>query len=601
MTTTPDTSAVDLDDRQIARLAVGSLAAFNRAGVLAAADVHVAQRLGAVLGEGSEDVLLAVALTVRAVRQGSVCLDLAAVSDAPLEADPELVAALGWPEPVQWVAAVAASPVVAAQALRLEGTRLYLDRYWREEVQVRDALAERLDHAAVRVDEELLAAALDRVFASAPGTDYSEQRAVADAAVRRRTTVITGGPGTGKTTTVARLLALVAEQHRHETGREPRIALCAPTAKAAARLQESVAEQTAQLPAQDRARLGGLSAMTLHRLLGWRPGSSTRFRHDHTNHLPHDVVVVDETSMVSLTLMARLLEAMRGSARLVLVGDADQLASVEAGAVLADVVRGLEGHPLRPVARLTRVHRFGTEIGSLADAIRLGDADAALAVLRAGHDAVRLLDPADDTTMAVFDDQVTTAAAAVWAAAEAGDAASALAAMDSHRLLCAHRDGPAGVRGWNRRIERLLADRTGIAHYDAWYAGRPILVSTNDYTVKVYNGDIGVTLRGPRGRLEVALAGLGSEGPRVHAVTRLPEVETVYAMTVHKAQGSQARVVSVVMPPEGSTLLTRELFYTAVTRAIDRVQVVGTEAAVRAAISRQVQRASGLAERLQTS
>jgi exodeoxyribonuclease V alpha subunit len=583
-------SIEDPRDRRLALRAEGLLATFNRADVLGAADVHVARRLGAMTGEGDEQVLLATALAVRAVRQGSTCVDLATVADLPLEDDP----ALPWPDVPAWQASVGRSPLVGERVLRVDNGLLYLDRYWREEVQVCDDLLARLARPAPQVDTAALDAGVLRVF---PAAGYDEQRTAARAAAERWTTVLTGGPGTGKTTTVAGLLALLAEQAELESGgaRRLRIALTAPTGKASARLQESVDAETRALPAADRARLGELKASTLHRLLGWRPDSSTRFRHDRGNRLPHDVVVVDETSMVSLTMMARLLEAVRADARLVLVGDPGQLASVEAGAVLADLVDGFGRRDVSPVAALTTAHRFGGGIAELATALRGDDADRVVEVLRSGGD-VELVDPADERAMAAFRATVTEAALAVRLAAEAGDAEAAVAALDRHRLLCAHREGPYGVTGWNRQVERLVADRTGVTHYDEWYAGRPVLVTANDYGQGLYNGDLGVTVRLVDGRLRVVVP--GADGLKEFATTRMAGVQTVHAMTVHKSQGSQAREVSVVMPPDDSPLLTHELFYTAVTRAQDKVRVIGTEESVRAAVARTVQRASGLARRL---
>ncbi len=586
----------DLHDRRLARSATGLLAEFNRAEVLTAADVHVALRTGVLTGVTDDHVLLAAALTVRAVRLGAVCLDLATAAGTVLESLDEPVE-LPWPEVGAWVAAVANSGLVEQEVLRLEGTVAYLDRYWREERQVCADLLARLDRPRPDVDDAWLAAALDRVFAGAG--DFTEQRAAVESAVRGTTTVLTGGPGTGKTTTVARLLAVVAEQHETSTGRPPRIAMAAPTAKAAARLQESVGREAATLGAADQARIASLEASTLHRLLGWTP-NPTRFRHDRGNRLPHDVVVVDETSMVSLTQMARLLEAVRPDARLVLVGDPDQLASIEAGAVLADVVEGLRDHPAHPVAVLTTVHRFADVggIARLAQALRRGDADAVVDALTTDDDSVRLVDPTDEAEVDAVVDDVVGRAAAMHEAAMAGDAVAALDALDGHRLLCAHREGRFGVRGWNLRVERGLADALGTSHHGDWYVGRPVLVTANNQTLEVWNGDVGVTLRRPDGRLEVALASVG--GPRRMATTRLPDTETMHATTVHKAQGSQARVVTVVMPPDESALLTRELFYTAVTRAETQVRVLGTPASVRAAVERRAVRASGLADRLRT-
>ena len=590
---TTETISLDSHDRRYALGSTGLLAQFNRADVLTAADVHVAVRLGTMTGEEDEEVLLATALAVRAVRQGSTCLDLATVAERPLEDDPD-TGDLPWPEPGPWQAKVAASPILAQEVLRLDNDLLYLDRYWREEVQVCDDLVHRLERQPPEVDTDALAAGVLRVF---PQEGYADQRTAARGAAERWTTVLTGGPGTGKTTTVAGLLALLAEQAGIDASsdRRLRIALSAPTGKASARLQESVDAEMRALPQADRDRLGELKASTLHRLLGWRPGSSIRFRHDRTNRLPHDVVVVDETSMVSLTMMARLLEAVRPDTRLVLVGDPGQLASVEAGAVLADLVDGFGRRDVSPVSALVTPHRFGGAIARLAQALRDDDADAVVEILTAGGE-VELIDPEDETAMTAFRARATEAALAVRRAAEAGDSQTAVQALDQHRLLCAHRQGPYGVTGWNRQVERLVAERTGITHYDEWYAGRPVLVTANDYGQGLYNGDIGVTIRRDDGRLRVVVP--GADGLKEFATTRLPDVQTVYAMTVHKSQGSQAEEVSVVMPPDDSPLLTHELFYTAVTRAKERVSVIGTEASVRAAVGRKVQRASGLARRL---
>ncbi len=477
--------------------------------------------------------------------------------------------------------------------LRLEDTRLYFDRYWREEVQVDQDLRRRAERLPPRIaNETALTAALDRLF---PGTAYIEQRTAAETAARQWTTVLTGGPGTGKTTTVAGLLAVLAEQAELAGDRLPRIALTAPTGKAAGRLEEAVRrELTERLTPTDRDRLGEFHARTLHMLLGRRPDSSTRFRHDRDNRLPHDIIVVDETSMVSLTMMARLLEAVRPETRLVLVGDPDQLASIEAGAVLADLVEGLvAGGHIEP-AELRTSHRFGGEIGTLALAVRDGEPESVLDVLRRGGDRVDFVDednPVDTLRSAVLPDVL-----AIRAAAEAGDTDAALAALDRHRLLCAHREGPWGVSHWNRTVERWITEETEDPLWDTWYVGRPVLVTANDYALGIYNGDVGVTIRRPDGSLRVSID--SSRGRLDLAPSRLGNIETLHAMTIHKAQGSQATEVTVLMPGEESRLLTRELFYTAITRAQDRVRVVGTEAAIRSALTRRALRATGLRQRL---
>lgn len=599
---TATSAETDPHDPRLARGATGLLRTFNDAGVLDGADVHVARRLCELGEEDDERVALAVACVVRAVRGGSVCVDLAGV--ATQETDPAL-AELPWPDPDEWQAAVAASrlvtdPAPTLRVLEHEGLRLlYLDRYWREEEQVHADLTGR-PAASDEPEEEWLAGALDRVF---PAEGYAEQRDAARTALTHATTVLTGGPGTGKTTTVAALLALCAEQAERSGEPALRIALAAPTGKAAARLQAAVEEEVAKLPEVDQARLAGVRAVTLHRLLGARPDTSSRFRHHRENRLPHDVVVVDESSMVSLTMMARLLEAVRAGSRLILVGDPFQLASVEAGAVLGDLVETVEERSRVGVAALVTSHRFGAEIGALAEAVRTGDAERAVALLQAGGDRVELVDAEDPAERAArVRALVVPHAQEVLAAAERGDAEAALRLLDRQRLLCAHREGPFGVRQWNAQVERWLGEATGEPIYAQWYAGRPLLVTANDYGLGVYNGDTGVAVRPPvrerSGGRGLRAAVAGSAGRLDLAPSRLGQVETMHALTIHKSQGSQADEVVVVLPPPESRLLTRELFYTAITRARERVVVVGSPDDVRAAVARRALRATGLRQRL---
>ncbi|MEV5650741.1 exodeoxyribonuclease V subunit alpha [Nocardia sp. NPDC052254] len=619
---------------ELAQRATGLLRTFNTAGVLSAADVHVALRLGRLGGEAGEQVLLAAALAVRAVRSGSVCLELRRMHEIGVDGEgfdlgdtePIDPALLPWPEVEPLCAALRVSPLVCGgpagplRPLRLVesagGPLLYLDRYHRQEQTIREALADRAGGHPM-VDPATVRRELDRLFpgTGGPGAAPDRQRIAAAVAATGWTTVIAGGPGTGKTHTIARILALLAAHQRAIPGTAPlRMALAAPTGKAAARLQESVREQAADLD------LPELTAATLHRLLGWQRGGTTRFRHHAHNRLPYDVIVVDETSMVSLTMMSRLLPAIRPDARLVLVGDPDQLASVDAGAVLADLVAGpILGPPnpvlatilgAEPVAsgaedlsdrerdrlrggmiRLTRGRRFGGRIADLAVAVRAGDADTALALLTEGGPELSLHDP--DDIAGVRADVVDTARAAT-AAAETGAAAAALAAMESHRLLCAHRQGPFGVERWDRMAGGWVA-AAGIgteSFAGHWFPGQPLLVTANDHEARIYNGDTGVIVRGPDGGLRAALQ-RGNEPYLVHP-TQFPGVTTVYAMTIHRSQGSQYGAVTIVVPGPESTLLTRELLYTAITRARQRVRVIGTEEALRAGISRRVLRASGL-------
>jgi exodeoxyribonuclease V alpha subunit len=549
--------------------AAGPLRMFNEAGVVEASDVHVAQRVTSLSGESDDAVALAVALVVRALRGGSVCVDLRTV------ASEVGVPELPWPDPDEWLAAIHSSPLLGT-VLRLYGDMVYLDRYWREEEQVcADVLALAAASGAAATP------GLDRLFPP----DNPEQRAAAEIALSQSVTVLTGGPGTGKTTTVARLLALLAEQ----ASASLRIALAAPTGKAAARLQEAVSAEVVRLDSVDRDRLGDLQAVTLHRLLGSKPDTSTRFRHHRGNRLPHDVIVVDETSMVSLTMMARLLEAVRPETRLILVGDPNQLASVQAGAVLADLVDGLSGRKDVRVAESRTTYRFGAAIGELAEAVRVGDADRVLAVLRSGDEHIEFVEDADPTQR--LRELLLRHALRVREAASLGMGLIGLMVLDEHRLLCAHREGPYGVRQWNDQVERWLTEETGQTTWSPWYVGRPLLATANDYALNVYNGDTGVVI--------AAIDGVRAcIGAATLAPSRLGDVETMYAMTIHKSQGSQAKEVTVLLPHEDSRLLTRELFYTAVTRAKKRVRVVGSEAALRAAIERRALRASGLRQRL---
>ncbi|KUH95751.1 exodeoxyribonuclease V subunit alpha [Mycobacterium sp. IS-3022] len=551
--------------------ASGLLRTFTDAEVLDAPDVHVAQRLCALAKAPDERVSLAVALLVRALRSGSVCLNLR-TAERQVGLD-----GLPWPAIDDWHGAITAHPLTGQpSALRVDGDLLYLDRYWLEEQQVCDDILSRLAARASQPAPEL-----DRLFPAG----FEEQRAAAKLALSQGLTVLTGGPGTGKTTTVARLLALLA------SGTRLRIALAAPTGKAAARLQEAVQLEVDKLPVSDREALAGLHATTLHRLLGSRPDTSARFRHHRGNRLPHDVIVVDETSMVSLTMMARLLEAVRPDARLILVGDPDQLASVEAGAVLADLVDGLGGDR---IAELKTSHRFGESIGRLATAIRTGDADTVVEVLRAGGEHIEWFDTEEPSEH--LRKVLVPLAVELHRAAVLGDDEAALAILNEHRLLCAHRRGPFGVRYWNHQVERWLAELTGEPIWSAWYVGRPVLVTANDYGLNLYNGDTGVTVLRD-GVLRAVVAGT----ERLEfATSRLADVDTMHAMTIHKSQGSQADEVTVLLPPEDSRLLIRELFYTAVTRAKKKIRVVGPEASVRAAVQRRAARASGLAQRLRS-
>jgi exodeoxyribonuclease V alpha subunit len=629
----------DPHDVRRARRAPGLLRAFNDVGVLSPADLHVALRLTGLAGEDEEWVALAAALAVRGPRLGHVFVDLATIRDtAAVDAEePVDLSTLPWPAPGAWVQRLRASALVAEgedggadRPLRLVGSALYLDRYWREERAVAADLRALSAAPPQDVRLDLLADGIGRLFVQQTG---GRQALAAAAAVLGRFAVVAGGPGTGKTTTVAQIVALLAEQAAAAGAPAPLVALAAPTGKAAARLEEAVHGAAAGLDAAAPVRdhLLSLDASTLHRLLGWRPDSHSRFRHHRGNRLPHDVVIVDETSMVSLSMMGRLVEAVRSEARLILVGDPGQLTSIEAGAALGDIVGPAgDGLLIAPAVRarlaeavrgpvaaadppegtrvgdgivvLDRVHRFGGAIATLAEAIRRGDDDAAIAALNSAPDSVTwvAVDPAEEGAadlLGPIHETALAAARAVTDAARAGRAPDALEALGAFRLLCAHRRGPHGVAAWTATIEqRLAAAIAGFGAEGAWYVGRPLLVTENDYGLRLYNGDTGVVVRAAAGHLSAAFERRGEVVEFRPA--RLGPVDTVYATTVHKSQGSQFDTAAVVLPPPASQILTRELLYTAVTRARRRLILAGSEASVRAAVLRPAARASGLRARL---
>ena len=483
----------DVFDASVARGASGLLAAFNEAGILATSDVHVALRLARLGAATDELARLGAAFAARAPRLGHVCVDLGTIADTA-SGDTDAASVLGalpWPDPAQWLAAMARSPYVGDDLpLHLEGTTLYLDRMWTDERRVASDLLERASGPVGGVDDAVLASGLAALFEGGDDPDF--QRLAAATAVLRRVSVIAGGPGTGKTTTVARVLALLHAQSA-ENGRPPLIALAAPTGKAAARLEEAVRHEAAKMPIDPavRDRLSALRGTTLHRLLGSKPGNRTRFRHDRLNRLAHDVVVVDETSMVSLSMMARVVEAVRSEARLILVGDPEQLASIEAGAVLGDIVpphsrQVCMGHAARErlaavtgqkvpaidaglrssigdgIVVLSKVHRFRGAIAELAAAIQHGRSEDALAVLRAGEPELRWIASATPAH-AMAPEGLTEVRSlavecgrAVREAALAGEAKEAVEALGRFRLLCAHRRGPDGVAMWMRQVEGWL-------------------------------------------------------------------------------------------------------------------------------------------------
>lgn len=576
-------------------------------------DQHFARLLTRLAGSGGRLAELA-AYASRWIRDGHSCLDLVALAQQ-LGREAELD---------EWRDTLRKSPVVGAPGewrplILDEANRLYLYRYWDYERRIGDALLARAKTPPA-VEVKQVKASLEVLFGpSQPGQLNWQKIAVATAALRQLC-VIAGGPGTGKTYTLVRVLALLAAQ---SPARPPVIGLAAPTGKAAARMQEAIRAAKETLAVDDATRAAiPETASTIHRLLGVR-ANSIHFRHDRDNPLPLDVLVVDEVSMVDLALMAKLLEALPAKAKLILVGDSDQLESVEAGSVLADICSSAVGYSAafaqrlaeisgeRPpaaagpvpaiadcVVRLQQSRRFSGAggIGQLARLLNAGDADAALALLRRGTD------PEIGWRMASSSAQALSAAVrqgySSYLQAMTGGAAApeVLVRFNDFRVLCSHRSGPSGVEAVNRQIEDALA-RAGLIRRDrTWYAGRPIMITQNDYSLRLYNGDIGITLPDPSGELRVYFE--TEDGLRHFHPAGLPAHESVYAMTVHKTQGSEFERLLLLLPAEPSRVVDRRLLYTAVTRGKSRVDLWGSEAVLRAAIAAAAPRGSGLAARL---
>ncbi|MFA5529890.1 MAG: exodeoxyribonuclease V subunit alpha [Thiohalomonadaceae bacterium] len=582
-------------------------------------DYHFAACVCEVTGCDAPELWLAAALASRATADGHVCIALDEAAGRPVLDDPALVA----PALAPWREVLRASGAVGQGAdmplVLDERARLYLGRYWHfEQILVRE-LSRRA--TAAEIDVPRARAGLARLFPASDDADDPQRRAAA-VALLRRLAVVSGGPGTGKTTTVTRLLALLVEQSWPAV---PRIALAAPTGKAAARLTESIRHAKQALVCDEGVRAAIVEeASTLHRLLRAIPGE-TGFRHHAGNPLHLDVLVVDEASMVDVSLMARLLDALPAHARLILLGDRDQLSSVEAGSVLGDICnRGEEmpcsqelaaqlarldvpapavGEGVLPamadsLSVLTRSYRFGSDsgIGRLARAVNRGNAQEALAVC-----------DGDNPDTAWREVGAAGVAEAVGAAALAGyrayletdDPAQALVCFGRFRFLCALRTGPFGVAQVNAWAEAALRRAGLLPGHGRHYPGRPVLITRNDYALGLFNGDIGIILPDPQaeGRLRAFFAMPDGQLRRV-LLHRLPAHETVFAMTVHKSQGSEFDHCLVLMPDVDVPVVSRELVYTAITRARRKVELWGNRPLFTRAVQRRIERSSGLRDAL---
>ncbi len=497
--------------------------------------------------------------------------------------------------------------------------RLYLRRYFLFEQRVAAALKARLESVPEAPSPQALRAVLKRHFPLDADTPDWQAIAVL-AGLQSRLTVITGGPGTGKTTTVLWLMAAMVELALDAGQAPPRIALAAPTGKAAARMADSLRERLTTLDCSDEVRAAiPDSAATLHRLLGTIPASS-RFRHHADNPLDVDVLIVDEASMIDLPLMARMLDALGDDTRLVLLGDRNQLASVEAGNVLAAICQAAGNGAVSParaaliaettgatvdtdphapafadqVVELHRSWRFDAQsgLGQLARTVLAGDSEAVIEGLRseqfAGVEWHEQTDPAR-AMVAAFGDFFASLAGEQ-------DAAAALARVSQQGVLTALREGSHGSEGINAAMDRHLGLRAGVGSAQAWYRGRLLLVRQNDYANNLFNGDIGIVWPDEAGRLAASFP--HADGIRRLPLSSLPAHASAWALTIHKAQGSEYDRVHIVLPATDARVLGRELLYTAITRARRQVTLIGSEAVLRQAIQRSTRRDSGLAEML---
>jgi len=587
-------------------------------GLIGAVDLHFAACLATLAANDEPSLLGAAALISRDTAQGHVCVHLAEHAGRCLFQDPQSgLEGLRLPPLAEWrrrleASGLVAGPQGAATPLILDGQdRLYLARYWYFESRLADALIERASPLEDPPDPVWTRRVLARLFPAEAGVGPDWQKIAVAVASLRRLTVVSGGPGTGKTRTVAAILAMALEAARP---RPLRIGLAAPTGKAAARLGESVRAVADRLDCPDGVRRAiPREAVTLHRLLGVGTGRG-RARHGPDNLLHLDLVVVDEASMVDLPMMGRLFAALPAAARVVLLGDKDQLASVEAGYVLGDLCDaprlpsfspGLRelllqttgedpggGDQAGPVGDslvvLRRSYRFDARsgLGALATAVNAGDADAALQLLR--HDG-----PEDLEWLELGAQALGGGSLERWVHLYS----RVLDALGRIRILCALREGPYGARRANELIEAGLRTAGAIGAGQPWYPGRPIMITRNDYSLGLFNGDLGVILPDGVGRLRAWVRGPGGE-LRSLSPSRLPAHETVYAMTVHKSQGSEFDQVLLILAGREQTLATRELVYTAITRARSRVTLVSTVDRFTEALARRIRRGSALRERL---
>jgi len=590
-------------------------------------DFHFASFMTRLSGVANPELFLAAALVSKFTGEGHTCLDLSSLAGKPLLKENGALLCV-CPELLFWRKILEQSTVVGKPGEFMplildDKSRLYLFRYWEYEKKLAEGIRKRAKQTAHGVDINLLAEGLDRLFQKNQDHDPDWQKVAAATSVLKKFSVISGGPGTGKTFTVVKILTLLLEQTKNK---KLRIVLAAPTGKGAARLQEAIKNTKKNLTCSERIKEAiPDEASTVHRLLGSIPGSPY-FRYNAENQLPVDVLVVDEISMVSLSLMAKVHDAVPLDAWMILLGDKDQLASVEPGSVLGDICDTGKVHSFsqpyrdtlkkveifiksqreaRPgiqdsIVHLQKSYRFekGSGISELSEAVNDGDSNRALSLLKnERYPAInwKTLPTPKDLPLHLKDKILSGLGKYL----KTQDSKNALALFEQHRILCALREGPYGVRYLNFLVEQLLRKEKLIALHQKWYSGRPLMITHNDYSLRLFNGDVGIVLPDAENSNELRAFFPTSDGNiRKFTLLRLPEHETVYALTIHKSQGSEFDEILVILPDTPSPVLTRELIYTAITRAKKRVEIWGKEEVFQTAISSRIERTSGLRDAL---
>jgi len=578
-------------------------------------DIHFARLMTRFSEQENPNLFLAAALVSRATAEGHICLDLSSE----------------WGDDSAWRKGLYSTKVVGRpgdyKPLILDNqSRLYLYRYWQYEKTLADDINNRSATPIKEIDVPLFKKGLSRLFPQSQDDETDWQKVSAFVSVMKGFCAISGGPGTGKSTVIAKILAMILEQDK---ANKIRIALAAPTGKAAARLQEAIKDGKEVLPIEDHIKEAIITeASTIHRLLGTISGSPY-FRHNAKNPLPVHTVIIDEASMVDLALMSKLVQAIPSNARLILLGDKDQLASVEAGSVLGDICdtgrihgfsqkfserfKQITGDRIEInsnssnepeiqdcIVQLDRSYRFGIDsgIGTVSQAINKGDGSLALSLLKINdYDDARWKGlPRPSTLHESLRDTVIQGYRSYL---EISDPMEIFRLFEQFRVVCVLREGPYGVSALNLLVEQILREVNLITIEKRWYRGRPVLITRNDYNLGLYNGDIGIILPDPAANNDLRAFFLSPDGTlRRFLPVRLPVHETAYAITVHKSQGSEFDETLLLLPDRHIPILTRELIYTGITRARKSVEVWGIESVFLEAISQRIERASGLRDAL---